>query len=136
MCQHNKYIIIIDVVVVKLSHSNSHCECLLSFRELIESEQSQRQQQASVEEQLNTVRQSLLDQNSAAHSLHSGLGAQLENIQKQVTQVTNTQAGVSLLIRRNCHFVSPHLSSLTLFSLGNLLLGGRVILFCVVLTVH
>lgn len=65
---------------------------VLCFRELLENEQSQRLQQAGVEEQLNTVRQSLQDQNSAAQSLHSELRAQLENIQTQVTQVTNTQA--------------------------------------------
>ena len=66
-------------------------KCLLSCRELLESEQSQRLQQASLEEQLNTVRQSLQDQSSAARSLTSGLGAQLENMQKQVSQVTYDQ---------------------------------------------
>lgn len=79
----------------------------VSSRELLENEQSQQLQQAGVEEQLNTVRQSLQDQNSAAHSLHSELRAQLENIQTQVTQVTNTQARIrfSLIISPNCHIV-------------------------------
>lgn len=67
-------------------------QCLLSFRELLESEESQRLQQANVEVQLGTLRQSLQDQTSAARSLTSGLEAQLENIQQQVTQVTNTRA--------------------------------------------
>ncbi|XP_029974812.1 glutamic acid-rich protein-like isoform X1 [Salarias fasciatus] len=59
---------------------------MAAVRELLEKEDSQRLQQASVEQQLNTVRQSLLDQNSAAVNLHSELSAQLENIQQQVTQ--------------------------------------------------
>lgn len=63
----------------------------LSLRELLEKEQSQGLLQAGLEEQLDTVRQSLQEQNSAAHSLHSELKAQLENIQKQVTQVINTR---------------------------------------------
>lgn len=79
---------------------------LLTFRELLENDQSQRLQQASVEEQLNTVRQSLQDQSSAAHSLHSELSAQLENIQKEVTQVTNTQADqIYPLISPNCSHI-------------------------------
>jgi len=65
---------------------------VLFFREFLENEQSQQLQQANVEEQLNTVRQSLQDHNSAAQSLQSELRAQLENIQKKVTQVTCTQA--------------------------------------------
>uniref|UniRef100_A0AAQ5Z6H1 Uncharacterized protein n=1 Tax=Amphiprion ocellaris TaxID=80972 RepID=A0AAQ5Z6H1_AMPOC len=66
---------------------------MTAVRELLENEQSQRIQQASVEEQLDTVRQSLQDQNSAAQSLHSDLEAQLENIQRQVTQIVGeTQA--------------------------------------------
>lgn len=67
-------------------------QCLLSFRELLESDRSQRLQQANVEEQLDTLRRSLQDQTSAARSLTSGLEAQLENMQQQVTQVTNTRA--------------------------------------------
>lgn len=62
----------------------------LCFRELMETGQSQRAQQASVEEQLVTVEQSLQEQNSAAHSLHSELLTQLEAVQKQVAQVTPT----------------------------------------------
>ncbi|XP_026222728.1 glutamic acid-rich protein isoform X2 [Anabas testudineus] len=58
-----------------------------TVRELLEKEQSQGLLQAGLEEQLDTVRQSLQEQNSAAHSLHSELKAQLENIQKQVTQL-------------------------------------------------
>lgn len=62
--------------------------CLLSFRELLESEQFQvGLQQASVEEQLNTVRQSLQDQNSVARCLRSGLGAQLESTQVHTSQI-------------------------------------------------
>lgn len=67
-------------------------QCLLSFRELLESDRSQRLQRANVEEQLDTLRRSLQDQTSAARSLTSGLEAQLENMQQQVTQVTNTRA--------------------------------------------
>lgn len=70
---------------------NSNSEFPLSLRELFEKEQSQQLHQASVEEQLDTVRQSLQDQNSAAQSLLSELKAQMENIQKQVTQVIKTQ---------------------------------------------
>lgn len=67
-------------------------QCLLSFRELLESDRSQRLQRANVEEQLDTLRRSLQDETSAARSLTSGLEAQLENMQQQVTQVTNTRA--------------------------------------------
>ncbi|XP_062247046.1 putative golgin subfamily A member 6-like protein 3 isoform X3 [Platichthys flesus] len=49
-----------------------------SVRELLENELSQ---QASVEEQLSAVHESLQEQNSAAQSVHSELRAQLENIQ-------------------------------------------------------
>lgn len=59
------------------SLTNSHCECLLSFRALLESEKSQEAPQASVEEQVSTVLQSL-------QVLDSKLRAQLESIQKQV----------------------------------------------------
>nr|XP_008277434.1 PREDICTED: uncharacterized abhydrolase domain-containing protein DDB_G0269086-like [Stegastes partitus] len=64
---------------------------MTTVRELLKNEQSQQLQQASVEEQLDTVRQSLQDQNSAAQSLHSELGAQLESIQKEVTQANCTR---------------------------------------------
>lgn len=66
---------------------------LLSFRELLEREQSQRLQQASVEEQIDTLRQSLQDQTSAAKSLTAGLEAQLEDMQKQINKVINARAG-------------------------------------------
>lgn len=45
-----------------------------------------------MEEQLSALRQSLQDQTSAARSLTSGLEAQLEDMQKQVAQVTSTRA--------------------------------------------
>ncbi|KAM9504516.1 uncharacterized protein ACWYII_047350 isoform 2-T2 [Salvelinus alpinus] len=60
---------------------------IASVKELMETGQSQRAQQASVEEQLVTVEQSPQEQNSAAHSLHSELRAQLEAVQKQVAQL-------------------------------------------------
>lgn len=60
---------------------------IASVKELMEMRQSQRAQQASVEEQLVTVEQSPQKQNSAAHSLHSELHAQLEAGQKQVAQL-------------------------------------------------
>lgn len=66
---------------------------LLSCRELLEREQSQRLQQASMEEQIDTLRQSLQDQTSAAKSLTAGLEAQLEDMQKQINKVINARAG-------------------------------------------
>lgn len=66
---------------------------LLSFRELLEREQSQRLQQASVEEQIDTLRQSLQDQTSAAKSLTAGLEAQLEDMQNQINKVISARAG-------------------------------------------
>lgn len=39
----------------KYFHPETHSECLLSFRGLLEREQSQQLQQDSVEEQVNTV---------------------------------------------------------------------------------
>ncbi|XP_023847138.1 fibrinogen- and Ig-binding protein isoform X1 [Salvelinus sp. IW2-2015] len=59
---------------------------ITSVRELIETVQSQSAQQAR-EGQLVTVQQSLQEQNSAAHSLHSELHAQLEVVQKQVARL-------------------------------------------------
>ncbi|XP_024231640.1 protein Ycf2 isoform X3 [Oncorhynchus tshawytscha] len=56
---------------------------ITSVRELIETVQSQSAQQAR-EGQLVTVQQSLQEQNSVAHSLHSELHAQLEVVQKQL----------------------------------------------------
>ncbi|XP_041702460.1 protein Ycf2 isoform X3 [Coregonus clupeaformis] len=56
---------------------------ITSVRELFEKEQTQRAQQAR-EGQLVTVQKSLQEQNSAAHSLHSELRAQLEVVQKQL----------------------------------------------------
>uniref|UniRef100_A0AAZ3Q6V1 Uncharacterized protein n=1 Tax=Oncorhynchus tshawytscha TaxID=74940 RepID=A0AAZ3Q6V1_ONCTS len=53
---------------------------IASVKELMEMGQSQRAQ-------LVTVEQSLQEQNSAAHSLHSELLAQLEDVQKQVAQL-------------------------------------------------
>lgn len=58
------------------------------FRELLESEESKWRQQAGMEEQLR----GLLDQISAAHNLTAGLQARLDDVQKQVTQVTSTKA--------------------------------------------
>uniref|UniRef100_A0A4W5M084 Uncharacterized protein n=1 Tax=Hucho hucho TaxID=62062 RepID=A0A4W5M084_9TELE len=60
---------------------------IASVKELMETGQSQRTQQASVEEQLVTVEQSPQEQNSVAHGLHSELRAQLEAVQKQVAQL-------------------------------------------------
>ncbi|CAB1336445.1 unnamed protein product, partial [Coregonus sp. 'balchen'] len=60
---------------------------IASVKELMETGQFQRAQQASVEEKLVTVEQSLQEQNSAAHSLHSEVRAQLEAAQKQVAQL-------------------------------------------------
>ncbi|XP_035596307.1 neurofilament medium polypeptide-like isoform X2 [Oncorhynchus keta] len=59
---------------------------ITSVRELIETVQSQSAQQAR-EGQLVTVQQSLQEQNSVAHSLHSELHAQLEVVQKQVARL-------------------------------------------------
>ncbi|XP_056897646.1 neurofilament medium polypeptide isoform X2 [Takifugu flavidus] len=56
-------------------------------REALQSEEFKWLQQASMEEQLGSLRQSLQDQISAAHGLTSGLQARLEDIQKQVTQL-------------------------------------------------
>lgn len=58
------------------------------FREALQSEEFKWLQQASMEQQLGSLRQSLQDQISAAHGLTSGLQARLDDIQKQVTQVT------------------------------------------------
>lgn len=72
---------------------------LLSFRELVEREQSQRLQQVSMEEQIDTLRQSLQDQTSAAKSLTAGLEAQLEDMQNQINKVMNSRAG------QICHYI-------------------------------
>ncbi|XP_011600960.2 actin cytoskeleton-regulatory complex protein PAN1 isoform X1 [Takifugu rubripes] len=58
-----------------------------TVREALQSEEFKWLQQASMEEQLGSLRQSLQDQISAAHGLTSGLQARLEDIQKQVTQL-------------------------------------------------
>lgn len=58
------------------------------FRELLQSEEF-KFQQASVEQELGSLRQSLQNHISAAHNLTSGLQARLEDIQEQVTQVTS-----------------------------------------------
>ncbi|XP_028307656.1 neurofilament medium polypeptide [Gouania willdenowi] len=60
---------------------------MAAVRELLEKEEAQQPQQASVEQQLDTVRQSLQDQNSVAQNLHSELSAQLESVQKQIAQL-------------------------------------------------
>lgn len=65
---------------------------VMFFRELLQSEESKWHQQASMEEQLRTLCQSLQDQISAAHNLTTGLQARLDDIQKQVTQVTSTKS--------------------------------------------
>lgn len=65
---------------------------IMFFRELLQSEESKWHQQASMEEQLRGLRQSLQDQISAAHNLTTGLQARLDDTQKQVTQVTSTKA--------------------------------------------
>lgn len=62
----------------------------MSFRESLEREESQRLLQASVEEQMSSLRQSLLDQTSAAKSATAGLEAQLEDVQKQIAEVINS----------------------------------------------
>ncbi|XP_054635611.1 involucrin [Dunckerocampus dactyliophorus] len=63
---------------------------MVTLRELLPIEHAK---QADVEEQINAVRISIQDQNSAAQSLHSELRAQLDNLQRQVTQmVDNDQA--------------------------------------------
>lgn len=53
-----------------------------------------------MEQQLGSLRQGLQDQISAAHGLTSGLQARLEDIQKQVTQVTSTKLDTT---RRQLH---------------------------------
>lgn len=65
---------------------------IVFFRELLESEESKWRQQAGMEEQLRGLRQGLQDQISAAHNLTAGLQARLDDVQKQVTQVTSTKA--------------------------------------------
>lgn len=60
----------------------------VSFRESLEREESQRLQQASVEAQISSLRQSLEDQSSAAESATAGLEAQLEGLQRQIAEVT------------------------------------------------
>ncbi|XP_034027407.1 CAP-Gly domain-containing linker protein 1 [Thalassophryne amazonica] len=60
---------------------------LATVRELVEKEKLQQLQEANVEEQLRTVRQSLQDQNLTVQSLHTELTAQLDNIQNQITQL-------------------------------------------------
>lgn len=62
----------------------------MSFRESLEREESQRLQQASVEEQISSLRQSLHDQTSAAKSAAAGLENQLEDVQKQIAEVMDT----------------------------------------------
>ncbi|KAL1021045.1 hypothetical protein UPYG_G00007980 [Umbra pygmaea] len=57
------------------------------IRELIESEHSQRAEEASLEVRLVAVQQSLKKQNLIAHSLHSELNSQLEAVQKRVAQL-------------------------------------------------
>ncbi|KAM6977601.1 uncharacterized protein FYW47_002373 [Aplochiton taeniatus] len=56
---------------------------MATVRELLETEQSRGAQQSLAEEHLSTVRQSLLEQSIAVHSLHSKLRAQLETMQVQ-----------------------------------------------------
>lgn len=70
----------------------------MSFRESLEREESQRLQQASVEEQISSLRQSLQDQTSAAKSATAGLEAQLEDVQKQIAEVMNTSPIFLLII--------------------------------------
>ncbi|KAM9750913.1 uncharacterized protein ACNS7B_007899 isoform 2-T2 [Menidia menidia] len=65
---------------------------MATVRELIKNERSRQLQQASVGEELNTVRKSLQDHASAVQSLHSELSAQLENIQKQLEEETQPPA--------------------------------------------
>lgn len=65
---------------------------IVFFRELLQSEESKWLQQASMEEQLRSLQQSLQDQISAAHNLTTGLQARLDDIQKQVAQVTSTKS--------------------------------------------
>ncbi|XP_026189462.1 neurofilament heavy polypeptide isoform X2 [Mastacembelus armatus] len=60
---------------------------MAAVRELFESEQSQPAHQPNMEDLLNMLHQNLQEQNAAATSLHSELRAQLENVQKQVTQL-------------------------------------------------
>lgn len=59
----------------------------MSSREALEREESQRLQQSSVEEQINTLHQSLQDQTAAAKSSTAGLEAKLEDVQKQIAEV-------------------------------------------------
>ncbi|XP_012991793.3 neurofilament medium polypeptide, partial [Esox lucius] len=66
---------------------DSNAAEITSVRELIEIEQSQRAQKASLEEQMVTVQQSLQEQNLVARSLHSELGTQLKAVQKRVAQL-------------------------------------------------
>lgn len=59
-------------------------------REALKREESQRLQQASVEEQINSLHQSLQDQTATAKSATAGLEAKLEDVQKQIAEVTTT----------------------------------------------
>lgn len=62
----------------------------MSSREALNREESQRLQQASVEEQINSLHQSLQDQTAAAKSATNSLEAKLEDVQKQIAEVITT----------------------------------------------
>lgn len=88
------------------------------FREALESEEFKWLQQASMEQQLASLRQSLQDQISAAHGLTSGLQARLEDIQKQVTQVTSTK------LDTNSQLAGSYMHKINAESLPLFLLSG------------
>lgn len=70
----------------------------MSSREALEREESQRLQQSSMEEQINSLHQSLQDQTAAAKSATAGLEAKLEDMQKQIAEVMNTNPVFQLII--------------------------------------
>lgn len=75
-----------------------------------------------MEEQLGSLRQSLQDQISAAHGLTSGLQARLEDIQKQVTQVTSTKLDSSFFM--NSQLAGSYMHKVNAESLPLFLLSG------------
>lgn len=70
----------------------------MSSRETLEGEESRRLQQASVEEQINSLRQSLQDQSAVAKRETAGLEATLEGLQKQIAEVIKHESDFFKLI--------------------------------------
>ncbi|XP_061700135.1 myosin-8 isoform X1 [Syngnathoides biaculeatus] len=67
---------------------------MAAFRESLETERSAQFQQADVEEQISAVRMSVQEQNSTTGNLHAELRAQLDNLQKQVSQIAGAGKSV------------------------------------------